>query len=207
MRNLVFGAVLVLSGAMAQADDATDQGAKITGAMEPAELAARLPEGLLDKVRANPFSFIENAAEMVAAYGSDGGLGPEGIEWMIADTRAEVRAQAVRQFMEADLDNDQAITRVEVDKRMVLLSQGKKGKLDLAWRGADGDADGRVVAAEINDYAEGAALSKLSEEKANLLRAYMLLDLNGDGSLHMEEVIASTAALQDVKAVKVKQSL
>lgn len=207
MRGLILGALLVLSGVAARAEGTADQGGRVKVPIDPAEFAERLPEGLLDKVRANPFSFIENAAEMVAAYGSDQGLGPEGIEWMIADTRAEVRAQAVRQFLEADLDNDQAVTRLEAEKRMVLVSQGKKGKLDLAWRGADGDGDDRVVAAEIAGFAESAALNKLSEEKADLLRAYMLLDLNGDGSLKMEEVIAATAALQDVEAVKVKQDL
>ena len=81
---------------------------------DAAMMAERLPEKLLKYIRRAPESFIVEVTDEIASYGGELGLGPAGIERMIASDRARVRARSVERVMQADLDNDGVVTRVEL---------------------------------------------------------------------------------------------
>lgn len=175
-----------------------------TPSPEAVALAKSLPAPLLKTILRGTSGFTDDMADMIASYGGDKGLTEAGIGWMIQADRAEVRARTRLRFVAADLDDDGTITRAEVDKRIKLLAKGGRGRLDLEFRAADLDKDQRVSTDEVARFAAVKALATLSEEQAANWQATMQLDLNGDGYLLLDEVVAAVETLQslDPKLVK-----
>ncbi len=163
-----------------------------------AELAARLPKKLLKYIRRAPEAFIVEVTDEIATYGGVAGLGPEGIERIIASDRARARSRAVEGLMRADLDNDGAVARAELDNLIAISPEGARGRVETAWRQADADGNGLASGAEVKTYADRRALKALSDEQAEALRTYTAMDGNGDGHLTVEEVIAAVKLLGTV---------
>lgn len=170
-------------------------------------LARKVPEKLLKFIRRAPQAFLVEATDIIATYGAAGGLGPDGIEWMITSDRARLRARASERIVRADLDNDGAVTRDEASRLIAVTSEGARGRAETAWRQADADGNGTVSAAEIKIYADGQALRGLTDEEAVALRGYMALDRNGDGRLTVDEVTAAVEVLGDVDLKLVKKEI
>ncbi len=198
MRGLLF-LILSLVAALPLA-------AEERAAPDAAEMAARLPEKLLKYIRRAPESFIVEVTDEIASYGGDLGLGPTGIERMIASDRARVRARSVERIMQADLDNDGAVTRVELANLVAISPEGARGRVETAWRQTDADRSGKASGTEFKAYADRQAMKGLSEDQAAALRAYLVLDANGNNFLTVDEAIAAVTALGmlDLKAAKAK---
>lgn len=162
-------------------------------------LAKSLPAPLLKTILRGTSGFTNDMADMIASYGGDQGLTESGIGWMIQADRAEARARARLRFAAADLDDDGIVTRAEIDKRIKLLAKGGRGRLDLDFRAADLDKDQHVSADEIARFAAVKAVATLSEEQADSWQATMQLDLNADGYLLLDEVVAAVGALQGLE--------
>lgn len=173
---------------------------------DAAMMAERLPEKLLKYIHRSPERFIVEVTDEIASYGGDLGLGPAGIERMIASDRARVRARSVERVMEADLDNDGTVTRGELANLVSISPEGARGRVETAWRQTDADGDGNASAREVKAYADRQALRGLSEDQAEALRAYMVMDANGNNFLTVDEAIAAVTALGmlDLKAAKAK---
>ena len=173
---------------------------------DAAMMAERLPEKLLKYIRRAPESFIVEVTDEIASYGGELGLGPAGIERMIASDRARVRARSVERVMQADLDNDGVVTRVELANLVSISPEGARGRVETAWRQTDADGDGKASAREVKAYADRQALRGLGEDRAAALRAYMVMDANGNNFLTVDEAIAAVTALGvlDLKAAKAK---
>lgn len=202
MRRLVLLMALVLAPFAAWA-----QGSPGAGAPDPVDLARALPADLLKTLRRGSSVFVGDMADLIASYGSDRGVDAEGIAWMIAADRARARERAVAQFLRADLDADDQVTRSEMDRAMTLSSEGMRGDLDLAFRAADADGDALVTAAERGAYATDRAMDRMSDEDAVFWQGVMLLDLDGDGFVVIEEVAGAIVLLQDVDLKQVKQDI
>lgn len=202
MRRLVLLLALVLAPLATWA-----QGAPGVGAPDPVDLARALPGDLLKTLRRGSSVFVGDMADLIASYGSERGVDAEGIAWMIAADRARSRERAVAQFLRADLDADDQVTRHEMDRAMALSSEGMRGDLDLAFRAADADGDGQVTAAERSAYAADRAMDRMSDEDAVFWQGVMLLDLDGDGFVVIEEVAGAIVLLQDVDLKLVKQDI
>jgi hypothetical protein len=69
--------------------------------------------------------------------------------------------------------------------------------MERQFTAADADGDGRVVPTELTADAQAAALRALDEADADLLRALMTLDANGDGALTGREVALALARTED----------
>ncbi|MCX8507676.1 MAG: hypothetical protein ORN49_02150, partial [Rhodobacteraceae bacterium] len=142
-----------------------------------------------------PDAFVTEMTDEIASYGDASGLGPDGIERMIASDRARARARAAERIMQADLDNDGTVVRAELDNLIAISPEGTRGRLETAWRLADADGNGAVSSPEVRAYADRQALKGLTEDQAAVLRAYLVMDGNGDGVLTVDEGIAAVKAL------------
>ncbi len=175
-------------------------------APDMAEIAELLPEALRDRIRLSPTGFIEDTAKMILAYGGKDGLDAQGIEWKIAADRARARALAEERFLGADLNGDDQVSRDEMNRHLSLTYGEARGGLELDFRLADSDADGSVSAAERHMLARQVAMTKLPDSKAQTLQATLLLDLDGNGSLTLDELTAAVEALGklDLKTTRKK---
>ncbi len=126
---------------------------------------------------------------------------------MIASDRARVRAREVERLMSADLDNDHNVARAEIDSLIAISPEGMRGRLDFGWRSADTDGNGTANPQELTSFAGGKALEVMPEEAATAYRAYMLLDLNGNGHVVMKEVIFAVDTLQNVDLTLAKKEI
>jgi hypothetical protein len=174
---------------------------------DAAVLARQLPERLLAYIHRAPDRFVTSTADVIASYGGANGLGPDGIERLIASDRARLRARAVERILRADLDNDGSVSRPEMDNLIAISAEGARGRAETDWRAADADQNGTASPAEIKRFAEARALSGMSDEDATGYRAYMMMDANGDGLLTLDEVTAAVDALGRIKTEAVKKAL
>lgn len=183
-----------------------DQTAAV-GAPDATTLAQKLPEKLLAAIHRAPDRFVTSTADEIASYGTAGGLGPDGIERLIASDRARLRARAAERILRADLDNNGSVSRPEMDNLIAISAEGARGRAETDWRAADADQNGTASPSEIKGFAEARALSGMSDEDAAGYRAYMMMDANGDGLLTLDEVTAAVDALGRIKAEAVKKAL
>ena len=196
-------AVLLALAAAAAAEDAVPSAPQI----DAATLAKSLPEPVLKRLRRNPASFIAAAADAILSYGGKAGLDAGAIDRLVAIDRAKTRAREVERLLRADLDNDAVISKAEFDVLVSVTSAGSKGKLDLAWRQSDLDQNDKVDAAELNAYAQTAALAEVSQGDADGWRALLHFDLDASGFVEIDEVIAAVAALQAVDLTLVRKEI
>ncbi len=200
--RLVLGLSIALSGAV---------GAEETAVKQPnadaVVLAKNLPEAVLKRLRRYPASFIAAAADAILTYGGKAGLDAGAIDRLIAIDRAKVRAREIERLLRADLDNDLLISKAEFDILVAVTSAGSKGKLDLAWRQADQNANRSVDTKELNAYAQSIAVSEVSDLDVDGWRALLHFDLDASGFVEIGEVIAAVAALQTVDLTLVRKEI
>ena len=191
--RLALGLAVALSGAVR-----AEEAAITRPNVDALALAKTLPEMVLKRLRRYPASFIAASADAILTYGGKAGLDAGAIDRLVAVDRAKVRAREVERLLRADLDNNLKITKAEFEVMVAVTSAGFKGKLDLAWRQADQDANRSVDTTELNAYAQSVAVSEVSDLDAQGWRALLLFDLDASGFVEIDEVIAAVAALQTV---------
>lgn len=158
---------------------------------------ARLPPDLAEKVAARPDRWRAVALEAIHGHGQDGAVTQADLDRALAIDRAFFRARALQPLLEADLDNDAAVTRDEAAARAGTLGLAGRVRLMRLQAEADADGDGTASAAELRDAAEAAALSGGEGGEAALRASLLALDLDGDGRLSVTEVETIAAALQE----------
>lgn len=153
-----------------------------------AEALATLPPDLADRIAARPDRWRDMALGMVHGHGRDGALVQADLDRAAALDRAYFRARALQPLMEADLDNDGAVTLAEAAARGAVLGLTGRTRLMLTQAAADTDGDGTASASELRAHAEAAALQAGQGAEAAMAAALMALDLDGDGRLTLAEV-------------------
>jgi len=167
-----------------------------------ARLIRTLPQAVQDSLIEAPERFAENAAGVIGGYGGPDGIDPAGIDLYIDVTRAAARSRTTARLMEADLDNDSAIRRTEVEALGQTLSAFQRGQLRRLFDRADKDRDSTVPAAELRAQADADAPKVISQNRELALRSLPLLDVNQDGLVSLAEV-ARVAAVARATADQV----
>lgn len=150
---------------------------------------------LVEAMSRNPERFESRAIDLIAGFGGPDGLRPEGIETYIALERAGARASALRRFVAMDLDADGSVTRAELAVTQQAASAQGRGRMERQFASADADSSATVDAPEMTAFGTAAGIAALGEEEADLLRALIQLDANGNGALTAAEVSAAVARL------------
>ncbi len=167
-----------------------------------ARLIRNLPQPVQDSLLEAPDGFVENAAGVISGYGGPDGIDPAGIDLFIDVTRAASRARITARLMEADLDNDGAIGRPEMEATGQTLSAYQRGQLRRLFDRADADYDSVVLAAELRAQADIDARKVISRNRELTLRSLPLLDVDQNGLVSMAEV-ARVAAVARATADQV----
>lgn len=154
-----------------------------------------LPEAVKKRILRAPQAYVDQMTRLVAGFGGPAGLTAEGIATHVAVERAYARADALRDLLAADLDNDGAVTRAEAERLMQVLSARGRGGFLLSFTAADGDGDGRADPAELRQMAEAAGLARLGAREAEALQAVLAFDADRDGAVSLPELRAGVAAL------------
>ena len=190
---MVFRAILLvmLGCGVAQAQEAGGQAPAKTG------LAVTLPDKTLKKLQAAPDVFLASAAQLIYGFGTDGAIDAAGIDGFIAAERARIRARDMTQYLAADINNDGDISKGEVATLAASAQASKRGRLQRGFDQADSDANGMVSMAELRGFAQGTAMAQMSAADADVLKALLQFDANGNGTVAMEEVAAGVSALMD----------
>lgn len=160
-----------------------------------AEALATLPPDLAERIAARPDRWQEMALGMIHGHGRDGALVQADLDRAAALDRAYFRARALQPLMEADLDNDGAVTQAEAAARGAVLGLTGRTRLMLTQGIADADGDGTATAPELRAHAEAAAMQAGQGMGAAEAASLMALDLDGDGRLTVAEVAAVASAL------------
>jgi EF hand len=153
----------------------------------PAALAG-VPEALAKRLQRAPDDFVEDAASLILGYGQGGGIDRDGIAQFVAVERARARANAWRRMWEADLNADGAVTTAELGVLVAAAEARYRGRMMLTHEAADGDGDGTVTAVEMLAKANVMALDQFSVADEERMMGMLSLDLNGDGTLSLDEV-------------------
>jgi len=155
----------------------------------PLEAAPVLPDRFVKRLAKARARFIEEAAAIILGYGSAQGVDAAGIETFIASTRAGIRARAMARLLAGDLDNDGAISGVELAALVGNAAASQRGQLQVAHGTADSDLSGMVSAAELRDWGQAKALDQMDEDEAQDWRQFMLFDLDHNGRVMLNEVM------------------
>lgn len=154
-------------------------------------------DGLGAAMGDDPDRFAEMVIDLIAGFGVAGDLRAEGIEEHIALERAAARASALRRFLAMDLDGDGTVDRAELEVSQRAASASMRGKLERQFKAADRDGSDRIDAEELRAQGQAAALRALGEAEADVLRALITLDADGDGALQIGEVRLAAARTED----------
>ena len=156
-------------------------------------------DALAEAMSRNPERFEARAIDLIAGFGGAEGLVPAGIETHIALERARARASGLRRFLAMDLDADGSVTRAELAVSQQAASAQGRGRLERQFASADADGNATVDAGEMAAFGTAAGLQALGEAEAELLRALMRLDADGNGALVASEVTAAVARLNSTR--------
>ena len=181
--------ILMLGIGAAQAQEVPAKGTGLT------ELIKSMPVKRLKALKATPDGFLEDAAEIIYASGKEGQIDAAGLDLFIAAKRAGVRARIMGFFLAADLNNDAAISETEATLFAATLQSGRRGKLKWGFDLADADADGTMTLGELRSHAEGVAMKEFDEMDAAGVRSLILFDLDGNGTVAMDEVVMAVSSL------------
>ncbi len=154
-----------------------------------------LPVTLLKAIKANPASYLDNVAGLIAAYGAADGLTAEQVDASVALQRAKARTSAMVPLLAADLDGDGAVTREEIVVAEAAASAVARGKMEKAFVAADADGDAVVSADELAGYGATAAMAAVGPAKMAQAKVLMGFDADGDGKVTLSEVRAGLAGL------------
>lgn len=179
--GFIVGIFLLVSGYAAAGPQATQD----TDVMA---LMQSLPEKTIKRLRETPARFRDEASVLIYGYGRDGAIDAAGLERFILLERAEARGGVLRRFADADLDNDGIVQADELAIKADTLAASGRGRLRLAFTQSDLDRDGSLSGVEMRALAELGAMERLSEVDADILRAFMLFDLDGNGAVTVAEV-------------------
>jgi hypothetical protein len=158
--------------------------------------AARAEEdALAEAMSRNPDRFEARAIDLIAGFGGAEGLRADEIETHIALERAGARASALRRFLSMDLDADGSVTRAELAVTQRAASAQGRGRMERQFASADADENSTVDAGELSAFGTAAGLQALGEAEADLLRALMQLDADGNGAVAAAEVAVAVARL------------
>jgi len=152
-------------------------------------------DALAEAMARNPERFAARTIDLIAGFGGPEGISPKEIETHIALERAGARASALRRFLAMDLDADGTVTRDELTVSQQAATAQGRGRMERQFTAADADGNRTVDAAEIAAVGTTAGLQALGEAEADMLRALMQLDANGNGVLAVSEVTAAVARL------------
>ena len=156
--------------------------------LQIARLIRMLPQPVQDTLLTAPDRFVENAAGVISGFGGPDGIDPAGIDLFIDVTRAASRSRTTARLMEADLDNDGAIRRSEMEALGQTLSAFQRGQLRRLFDRADADHDSAVLAAELRVRADLDAQKVISRNRELALRSLPLLDVDQNGLVSLAEV-------------------
>ncbi|MBN8630975.1 MAG: hypothetical protein J0L76_09000 [Rhodobacterales bacterium] len=152
-------------------------------------------DALADAMARNPERFEARAIDLIAGFGGPDGLRAEGIETHIALERAGARASALRRFLAMDLDADSRVNREELAIAQRAASAAARGRMERQFTAADADGDGIIDPGEMAAAGTAAGLAALGDAEADLLRALLRLDGDGNGALVAAEVSAAVARM------------
>lgn len=158
-------------------------------------LVARTPGATLDRMRARPNAFVQEAAGLILGYGGARGLSASDIETAIAAERARLRPREIRRLLEADLNDDLTITSDELEVLLRAAYATMRGRLLVWHRSADTDSDDAVRWTELRKHAAKRAEAGMSETAVAAMRAMMTFDLNGDDHVVLDEVLEAMELL------------
>jgi EF hand len=148
----------------------------------------------LQQVEGDPGPFLALAAQVIAAQGEGGRIGPAGIDRFITLERAMARVAALRLQL-ADGDLDGMVTRDEMAARLDMLAQAANSRLWGQFQAADGDGDGILSGGELSAFGHVRAEQAMPETEAALARLMLGFDGDGDGLVSLEEIEAGVSAL------------
>lgn len=166
------------------------------GVFDTTGLTSSLPEATLKRLRTAPAKLVEDMTALILGFGDGERIDAAGIERFIAAERARSRAREIERLLQADLDDDGAVSRAEAAVVIATQSAGARARLHLAQRAADADGDGSADRDEITAAARARSLEDLSEADAENIRAAIWFDLDGDGYVTLAEVIAAVKEMQ-----------
>lgn len=157
---------------------------------------ATLSPDLAERIAARPDRWRDTALSMIHGHGAGGAVTQVDLDRVAALDRAFFRARALAPMMQADLDNDGAVTVAEAAARAGRLSAEQRAALMMAQAAADGDGDGTASAPELRAMAEAEAARAGQGGEAEQIASLMAFDADGDGRLTLAEVDAAFAAME-----------
>ena len=170
-------------------------------------LADQLPPGLLQQIRRRPAAFFEDAADVILSFGQNGAIGPEGLETAVLASRARVRARTLERFLAADLDNDGLIAPTEMDGLIARTYPGGRGRLKVLQFRADRNGDGSIQHEELRQFAEAEAMDAAGDQAMTEALALMCFDLDGDGTVRLDEVTRGVEMIGAVDLAMVRKDI
>lgn len=159
-------------------------------APEIAAATKAMPAQTVKRMRSAPDRFVQEAGRLIYGYGTDGGIDAPGLARYVALQRASTRARSLRSFLDADLDNDGAVSGDEIAARADTLAANARGRLRFAHGAADLNRDGSVSWDEMRDLAQIDAMDNMSDQDAAVVLGFMGFDTDMDGTVTIPEVQA-----------------
>ena len=176
----------LLPGAIAGQTAAQDTARK--PAPEVAAAIAALPAATVKRLRSAPDRFLQEAGRLIYGYGADGAIDAAGLARYVALQRASVRARSMRSFLDADLNNDGAVSSDEITARADTLAANARGRLIFAHKAADLENDTTVSAEEMRNLAELDAMDSLTADEEQVILGFIGFDADKDGLVTTAEV-------------------
>ncbi len=164
-------------------------------AAAPVAASPVLPDTLLRMIKADPASYLDTVAALIASYGAEDGLTAEQVDTSIALVRAKARATAMMPLVAADLDGDGTLTREEVVLAKSAASASGRSKLGKAFVLADVDGNAVVTPDELADFGAMAAMKTYSPARMAEIKVLLGFDADGDGKVTLVEVRAGLVGL------------
>ncbi len=159
-------------------------------------LVETLPDKTLKKLTEAPDRFIEDATNLILGFGRDEAIGAQGLQNAIDIQRAGTRASVLRRLLAADLNGDAIVTAAEVRVLVPTRSAGQRARLYLDFKAADTNGDQAVSWGEMRAFAQTRALASISGIQADVLRDFLSFDLDGDGRVHVDEIVTVVKAMR-----------
>ncbi|MGV8985002.1 MAG: EF-hand domain-containing protein [Cypionkella sp.] len=160
-----------------------------------AQASPLLPETLLKTIKADPTSYLDSVAGLIASYGGADGITEEQVAGSVALVRAKARVSAIVGLIGADLDGDGTVTREEITLTEAAASAAARRKLEKVFVAADVDGDATVSVEELSDFGAMAAMSAISPAQMAQTKVLMGFDADGDGKVTLNEVREGLAGL------------
>jgi len=149
-----------------------------------------VPAATVKRMRSAPDRFVQEAGRLIYGYGQAGAIDAPDLARYVALQRATTRARTLRSFLDADLDNDGAVSGDEIAARADTLAANARGRLRFAHQSADLNRDGSVSWDEMRDLAQLDAMVTMSAEDEAVVLGFMGFDTDKNGQVTVSEVQA-----------------